>query len=346
MATNNTQKTDTTESVTITKKTEGGASKKSLASDPAKTPDTKKPADSPTSTTAKNDDSGNFMSNDEWKDVMDKLLYGGTTLILIFVFLVLVSFVASSLGGRSDNSYSMQTSDDEKTNNLFYTLIVIVIIILIVSGGLRYLFRTSFYTNVSTDGTTKEFDIVIDHKTIPDTHPPPPPAPIPEPVPSNLSQNMSGDQVFNIPGQYFGYEKAKNLCKAYGSRLATYSEIESAYENGAEWCNYGWSDGQMALYPTQEKTYNQLQTIAGHEHDCGRPGINGGYMANPNLQFGANCYGKKPNMGPNEQYLMENTPPYPITKKDIKKDKEVDYLKSRLDELLVSPFNNTRWSRY
>ena len=344
MATNNTQNTDTTESVTITKTSEGDTSK----THPATTPDTKKPADSPTSTTTKNDDSGNFMSNVDWKDVMDNLLYGGTTLILIFVFLVLASFVASSLGARSDNSYSMQTSDDEKTNNLFYTLIVIVIIILIVSGGIRYLFRTSFHTNVTTDGTTKEIDIVIDHKTIPDAspHPPPPPAPILGPVPSGPSQNMSGDQVFNIPGQYFGYEKAKNLCKAYGSRLATYSEIESAYENGAEWCNYGWSDDQMALYPTQENTYNQLQTIAGHEHDCGRPGINGGYMANQNLQFGVNCYGKKPNIGPNEQYLMENTPPYPITEKDIKKEKEVDYLKSHLDELLVSPFNNTRWSRY
>jgi len=283
---------------------------------------------------------------------MDNLLYGGTTLILIFVFLVLASFVASSLGTRSDNSYSMQISDDEKTNNLFYTLIIVVIIILIVSGGLRYLFRTSFHTNVTTDGTTKEFDIVIDHKTLPDTSlsqspsQSPPPTHIPEPVPSGHSQDMSGDQVFNIPGQYFGYEKAKSLCKAYGSRLAKYSEIESAYENGAEWCNYGWSEDQMALYPTQDKTYNQLQTIAGHEHDCGRPGINGGYMANPNLQFGVNCYGKKPNIGSNEQYLMENTPPYPITQKDIKKDEEVDYLKSRLDELLVSPFNNTRWSRY
>ena len=42
---------------------------------------------------------------------------------------------------------------------------------------------------------------------------------------------------------------------------------------------------QMALYPTQKKTYNKLQTIKGHEHDCGRPGINGGYIANPKCEI-------------------------------------------------------------
>jgi hypothetical protein len=38
-----------------------------------------------------------------------------------------------------------------------------------------------------------------------------------------------------------------------------------------------------------------LQGIKGHEHDCGRPGINGGYFDNPEMRFGVNCFGAKPN---------------------------------------------------
>ena len=341
MATNNTQNTDTTESVTITKTKNGDTTNTTIT-------DNKK-ADSTNSTNSTNSTkSANSVkttpssssSDIDWKNVFDKLLYGGVTLVLIFVFLILASFVASTLGANTDSSYTIQTSDNDKTNNLFYLLFIIILVILIIAGGLRYLFRTSIYTNVSNDGTTKEFDIIIDHKTDETSTPTPTPTPV---VPS---QNMSQDQVFNIPGQYFGYEKSQSLCKAYGARLATYSEIESAYENGAEWCNYGWSDGQMALYPTQQKTFDELQKIPGHERDCGRPGVNGGYMANPKLQFGVNCYGKKPAIDDEEQYLMENTPPYPITKKDIKKEEEVNFLKKHINELLVSPFNNTKWSRY
>lgn len=103
-------------------------------------------------------------------------------------------------------------------------------------------------------------------------------------------------QVFNIPGNTYGYNDAKALCTAYGSRLATYKEVEDAYNSGAEWCNYGWSDNQNALFPVQQATYDKLQKIPGHENDCGRPGVNGGYIANPQVQFGVNCFGYKPNM--------------------------------------------------
>merc|ERR1711904_243505 len=100
---------------------------------------------------------------------------------------------------------------------------------------------------------------------------------------NNLQKNQNtnnssklGQQVFNIPGNNYTYDDAKALCKAYGGKLATYSQIEDAYKSGAEWCNYGWSDNQMAFYPTQKSTWKKLQKIKGHKHDCGRPGVNGG----------------------------------------------------------------------
>ena len=33
----------------------------------------------------------------------------------------------------------------------------------------------------------------------------------------------------------------------------------------------------------------------GHENDCGRPGVNGGYIANTNAKYGVNCFGKNKN---------------------------------------------------
>ena len=101
----------------------------------------------------------------------------------------------------------------------------------------------------------------------------------------------------------------------------------------------------MALFPTQQKTYDKLQTIEGHEHDCGRPGVNGGYMANPMLKFGANCYGYKPKITKDEEYLMANALPYPRTNKDILLEKRVEYWKNKLGEILVAPFNKNTWSR-
>jgi len=172
--------------------------------------------------------------------------------------------------------------------------------------------------------------------------------PIPEITGSDVGEifnNVGGkDQVFNVPGNYYGYDDAKAVCSAYGARLAKYGEVESAYKKGGEWCNYGWSDGQMALFPTQQKTYDVLQTKKGHENDCGRPGINGGYMANPALKFGVNCYGKKPAIKPEEADRMKDTTPYPITMEDINFQNKVDYWKDKVNDILVAPFNYKNWS--
>jgi hypothetical protein len=101
----------------------------------------------------------------------------------------------------------------------------------------------------------------------------------------------------------------------------------------------------MALFPTQQKTYDGLQKIEGHEHDCGRPGVNGGYIANPAIKFGVNCYGNKPSMNSTEEELMAKEPVYPITLKDMAMEARVNYWKDRLSEILVSPFNHNMWSK-
>ena len=101
----------------------------------------------------------------------------------------------------------------------------------------------------------------------------------------------------------------------------------------------------MALFPTQQKTYDHLQTIEGHEHDCGRPGVNGGYIANPNVRFGINCYGNKPRITSEEEELMKTISPYPETRKDKIFQQRVDFWKNHVNNILVSPFNYKTWGQ-
>ena len=94
----------------------------------------------------------------------------------------------------------------------------------------------------------------------------------------NNSRQGGNKEVFHIGDNIYTYNEAKMICNAYDGELADYSQVENAYKSGAEWCSYGWSKGQMALYPTQKLTYEKLKKIPGLENSCGRPGINGGYI--------------------------------------------------------------------
>ena len=157
------------------------------------------------------------------------------------------------------------------------------------------------------------------------------------------------DEVYNISNNLYSYEDAKAVCKAMGSRLATYDEVEDAYNNGAEWSTYGWSDDQHAYFPTQKETWSKLQKVKGHEHDLGRPGVNGGYFSNPNVRFGVNCYGVKPPMTDAEKALMDARKDnvYPKSKEDQALDSKVEFWKANKDKMLVlNGYNTKAWSRY
>lgn len=218
---------------------------------------------------------------------------------------------------------------------VFLFLFIFVLVIFIAINAFQYFFNVNITAYVSGLVSDKpKMNIVVDQDSK-DTSD--------DDSDDNGVPELAIKQVYNIPGNHYNYENAKALCTAYGSQLATYNQIEQAYKSGAEWCNYGWSEGQNAYFPTQQKTYDNLQKIEGHEHDCGRPGINGGYIANPNVRFGVNCYGNKPKITKEEQDLMENTTPYPETAKDRVFQKRVDFWKQNLDKILVSPFNYDTW---
>jgi len=161
-----------------------------------------------------------------------------------------------------------------------------------------------------------------------------PPAPSPTGPP--LSRPRPIDQeVFYVSNNIFTYDQAPAVCAAYGARLASYDEVESAYNAGGEWCGYGWSQGGIALFPTQEDTWNALQKEPTQEkrQSCGRPGINGGYF-DPAMKFGVNCYGVKPKKSAHH--------PHSATSKAF--SQMVNQIKDKLKTLVVAPFDKTQWS--
>ncbi len=106
-------------------------------------------------------------------------------------------------------------------------------------------------------------------------------------------------EVFHIANQDYTYDQAKCKCESYGARLATKEDITDAYNNGANWSTYGWSDKQSAYYPVQKCYWDKIQSQNerlpnSKKTHCGMPGLNGGFFANPQLKFGVNCYGIKP----------------------------------------------------
>jgi hypothetical protein len=279
-------------------------------------------------------------------------------LIIIAYFIFFVSLGNKGNGVQDSTSSSIFGDSDvdsgSNSGNGFIAIIVVVIFMLLVYNVFKYFFSIDIVASVSNlfkGGNQIDIKINQDSKMPSSGMPGMPSSGMPgmpsSGVPSSSAYTPSnaGQQVFNIPGNYYSYKDAKSLCKAYGSELATYDQVEQAYNDGSEFCNYGWSEGQMALFPTQKSTYEKLQKTEGHENDCGRPGINGGYMANPELQFGVNCYGYKPKITSEEEEMMRNVTPYPKSEKDILMEKKVAYWKSKLDEILVSPFNYTSWSK-
>lgn len=240
-----------------------------------------------------------------------------------------------SLGGDSSNSSTFGSSEtvSNSSSKSISIIVIAIFILLLVINGLQYFFGVDIVASLKNVLTGQpEVDITVDTSRIEASK-----APVPE--------ILLKPQVFNIPGNTYVYPDAKAICSAYGSRLATYKEVEDAYKSGGEWCNYGWSEGQLALFPTQQRTYDDLQKIEGHENDCGRPGVNGGYIANPAVKFGVNCFGYKPRMNSTEEDLMANEPIYPKTLKDIAMENRVSYWKDKLSDIIVSPFNHNTWSK-
>ena len=247
-------------------------------------------------------------------------------LIIIIIIIIAYYVLFSSLGSGDDSTSS---SNSKIIELILWGLFVLLILL----NGMSYIFNIDVIASIKNIfSPVTNIDIRAREKG---TH-------------SLLDGRGNGlrrqKQVFHVSDNKYNYEDAKAICSAYDGKLASYNELNDAYNQGADWCGYGWSEGQMALFPTQEEKWNKLQKIDGHHHDCGRPGINGGFIDNPNVQFGVNCYGYKPDISNKEAEQMQNQQLYPKTQREIMFDKKVNHWRKKLSDIMVSPFNSDNWS--
>jgi len=150
-------------------------------------------------------------------------------------------------------------------------------------------------------------------------------------------------EVFNVSSNKYTYYDAEPLCKALGAELATYEQVKEAWSKGADWCNYGWVKGQLAVYPTSDETYQKLQS--GPEEQrmaCGRPGMNGGYFDNPEMRFGVTCVGKKPPQSKSD--VLAAAAGAPLSPDALAYDKKVLQFKAEADSMGLLPFNSKGWN--
>jgi hypothetical protein len=265
----------------------------------------------------------------------------------------LTQSIKNKLGQLMDKFPLKENIDSSR---IFKTIgIIILICIVIYIGICIYMFYTTdCYEKKSFMNYLFDFD---PFNVCIQKDPPIPPKKESEIEPVKLLPLKENKEVFHIANQNYTFEQAKCKCESYGAKLATKHNMVDAYNKGASWCTYGWSEGQNAFYPVQQCDWDSLnkeddkdddkEYYHNREHNnnhkkqnkCGKPGLNGGYFPNPDLKFGVNCYGKKPK-GENSNKLKD---PYCPPMNFCKLDKNYD-ASHKLDSDEISPFNNEKWS--
>jgi hypothetical protein len=216
-----------------------------------------------------------------------------------------------------------------------------------VQSNLRAFFNMSVPPSVSAAVAPSPAEVPV---TVPPEAPQditPKEASIPQPTQQSIVEKIlppTGNEVFNVAQNKFTYYDAEPLCNALGAELATYEQVKDAWSNGADWCNYGWVKGQMAVYPTQKQTYDKLQMgPADQRNVCGTVGLNGGYFDNPEFKYGVNCYGQKPTQSAHDEAMLMAEGKAPKTPAALKVDELKAEYKDQADSLFIKPFNDTKW---
>jgi hypothetical protein len=274
----------------------------------------------------------------DWMDTKMVQFINLRVILILCLVIFMGYFVVNALagGGASENdTREMTLFANISILEIFLWAIFIVVVLL---NGFQYFFNTNITTEISNLLSTKP-QITIS-QTVPGE----------EPAGADLGAGPSlkmKKQVFHIPANVYDYDNAKALCQAYGAELANIDQMEEAHKSGAEWCSYGWSDNQMILYPTQKSTWEELQksTDPAKKNSCGRPGINGGYIDNPSMKVGVNCYGPKPEMNAASSKLMASIQNYEAGKMlDPLHEARVQQMKDKINDVIIAPFNKGAWS--
>jgi hypothetical protein len=166
-------------------------------------------------------------------------------------------------------------------------------------------------------------------------------APAPTTAQASLStlSNPNLKQVFNIKENKYTLDDAGGVCGALGADVATIDQLVEAHKNGADWCNVGWTKDGLAAFPIQYSTWKTLQdNDPNNRNICGSPGIN--LVRNdPNLLYGVNCYGVKPEPKDGEKVKQ-------IIQSDaqLALQAKIAQFQKNMKAIGVASFNQDKWS--
>jgi hypothetical protein len=152
---------------------------------------------------------------------------------------------------------------------------------------------------------------------------------------------MDNKEVFNIRRNIYAMEDAEAACKVFDSEVATIDQLIDAHKAGADWCNVGWTKDGIAAFPVQKDTWMKTQdNEPSRRNECGEKyGVNI-VRSDPQLLYGVNCYGTKPDPRGIEKVRTKY-----MSDKEKAMLKKYQELKKTEKEMLIAPFNEDRWSR-
>ena len=118
-------------------------------------------------------------------------------------------------------------------------------------------------------------------------------------------------------------------------------------KKGASWCNRGWvksandSTCKETAHPISKEDYQKMQENDPERRgDCGTEGPNRAVWCNPNLMFGANCYGLKPNPRTHEKIKSRT-----MSDSERRIHNKIAEINQYKDELSILPHNVDSWSQ-
>jgi len=151
------------------------------------------------------------------------------------------------------------------------------------------------------------------------------------------SKDISKNEVFLVRNNIFKTGDGPKVCKGlFNAKFATKDQLNESYNNGANWCNYGWASNGNAYYPLQNDVDNASCS--------GTKGLNGGKIEDKDYKLGVLCYGVKPDESKYtnlDKIYQESS----FAEDDIKMLE--DYRKRlAVGGIKVAPFNDKAWSQW
>jgi hypothetical protein len=146
-------------------------------------------------------------------------------IVLLVIIIVIYIFLFAFLNNASINN------EDNKWWILILEIILIIILIAVVVLNMDSLTNNeySFSTEIRNLFSNKqtEISIVANDDTVPELK-----------KEEKCKKEKDEGEVFHIYNNKYTYEDARELCSTLDARLATYDEVEEAYNKGGGWCSY------------------------------------------------------------------------------------------------------------